>query len=252
VTAAVALAPLAALVERSLRLGDEYGLGAWRRLGDEAEIRPGLSTGIDPLASLGSSLRAMLVATALALVVGTLAAVAIVNAGRLARMLDTAMMLPIATSAITVGFGMLITFDVEPVDWRASSWLVPVGHALVATPFVVRTVLPVLRGIGASRVEAAATLGASPLRAWREVVVPHLRRPIVVAAGLSAAISLGEFGATSFLSRSGTPTMPIAIDGLLGRAGALRQAQGYALATILAATTVVVVVTLDVTGDRRS
>jgi thiamine transport system permease protein len=155
------------------------------------------------------------------------------------------MMLPIATSAITVGFGMLITFDVEPVDWRASWWLVPVGHALVATPFVVRTVLPVLRGVDARRLEAAATLGASPLRAWREVVVPHLRRPVVVAAGLSAAISLGEFGATSFLSRSGQETMPIAIERLLGRTGAVLHAQGYALSAILAVATIAVVAALD-------
>ena len=155
------------------------------------------------------------------------------------------MMLPIATSAITVGFGMLITFDVEPVDWRASWWIVPIGHALVATPFVVRTVLPVLRGVDGRRLEAAATLGASPLRAWREVLVPHLRRPVIVAAGLSAAISLGEFGATSFLSRSGQETMPIAIERLLGRTGAVLHAQGYALAVILAAATVVIVSALD-------
>jgi thiamine transport system permease protein len=161
-------------------------------------------------------------------------------------------MLPIATSAVTIGFGVLITFDRPPVDWRASWWLVPVGQALVAVPFVVRTVLPVLRGIDPHLHEAAATLGAPPARAWREVTLPHLRRPVTAAAGLAAAISLGEFGATSFLSRSGTPTMPIAIDQLLGRAGALLQAQGYALAVILAATTVAVVVLLDVTGDRRS
>ena len=252
-TATVALTPLAALVERSIRLGDGYGLGAWRRLGDEAEVRPGLSTGIDPLASLAASLQAMMLATALALVIGTLASVAIASAGRFALTLDTAMMLPIATSAITVGFGMLITFDVEPVDWRSSWWLVPVGHALVATPFVVRTVLPALRGVDATRLEAAATLGASPLRAWREIVVPHLRRPVVVAAGLSAAISLGEFGATSFLSRSGQETMPIAIERLLGRTGAILHAQGYVLAVILAAATIVVVTALDLahsTGSR--
>ena len=48
-------------------------------------------------------------------------------------------MLPLGTSAVTIGFGMLITFDTPPVDWRAEWWLVPVGHALVAAPFVVRT-----------------------------------------------------------------------------------------------------------------
>ena len=130
----------------------------------------------------------------------------------------------------------------------------PVGQALVAVPFVVRTVLPVLRGIDPHLHEAAATLGASPVRAWREVTWPHLRRPVVAAAGLAAAISLGEFGATSFLSRSGTPTMPIAIDACSAAPARCCQAQGYALATILAAATVVVVVALDVTGDgdRRS
>ena len=83
--------------------------------------------------------------------------------------------------------------------------------------------------------------GRSPL--------PHLRRPLAVAAGLAAAISLGEFGATSFLTRSGSETMPIAIERLLGRTGATLQAQGYVLATILAAATIAIVLLLDVGGD---
>ena len=138
-------------------------------------------------------------------------------------------MLPIATSAVTIGFGMLITFDEGWYDWRASWWLVPVGQALVAVPFVVRTTLPVLRGIDPHLHEAAATLGAGPVRAWREVTLPHLWRPLLTAAGLAAAISLGEFGATSFLSRAGSETVPVAIERLLGRTGAVLQAQAYAL-----------------------
>lgn len=250
-TAVVVVAPLVALVERSMRSGDGHSLHAWRTLGS-SEIRPGISLGVDPLASLGVSLRTMLAAATIAVVVGTLAAVAIAAARRGARALDTAMMLPIATSAITIGFGMLITFDAAPVDWRAEPWLVPVGHALVAIPFVVRTVLPVLRGIDERRLEAAATLGATPLRAWATVAAPHLRRPVAAAAGLSAAISLGEFGATSFLSRSGRQTMPIAVEQLLGRPGAALQAQGYALSVILAVATIAVVMVLDVTARRAS
>ena len=250
-TGVLLAAPLLALVERSLRTSRGHSLAAWRGLG-RSEIRPGVSTGVEPLASVGISLRTTVAATAIALVVGIVASLAITAARRGGRLLDTGLMLPIATSAVTIGFGVLITFDAAPVDWRASWWIVPIGQALVAVPFVVRTVLPVLRGIDPRLHEAAATLGASPTRAWREVTWAHLRRPAVAAAGLAAAISLGEFGATSFLSRSGTPTMPVAIDGLLGRTGALLQAQGYALATILAATTVLVVVVLDVTGDRRT
>jgi thiamine transport system permease protein len=140
---------------------------------------------------------------------------------------------------------MLIAFDRDPFDWRAAWWLVPVGHALVAIPFVVRTVLGILRAVDPALVSAASTLGASPTRAWWEVVVPFLWRPLAVAAALAAAISLGEFGATSFLSRTGGETMPIAIERLLGRTGSLLQAQGYVLATLLAALTVLLVVAVD-------
>ena len=66
---------------------------------------------------------------------------------------------------------------------------------------------------------------------------------------MAAAISLGEFGATSFLSRSGRETMPIAIERLLGRTGTVLQAQGYALAVILAAATIAIVLAVDVTGS---
>ena len=154
-------------------------------------------------------------------------------------------MLPLGTSAVTIGLGMLITFDAPPADWRASWWLVPVGHALVAVPFVVRTCVGVLRSVDPAMTAAAATLGASPTRAWRATVVPYLWRPLGVGAALAAAISLGEFGATSFLSRSGGETLPIAIEQLVGRTGTTLQAQGYALATMLALTTIVLVVVVE-------
>jgi thiamine transport system permease protein len=88
------------------------------------------------------------------------------------------------------------------------------------------------------------------LRAWREVTLSHLWRPLAAGAGLAAAISLGEFGATSFLSRSGGETLPIAIERLLGRTGSLFQAQAFALSTILATTTIVIVMLVDRSGDR--
>ena len=150
---------------------------------------------------------------------------------------------------MTIGFGMLITFDTAPYDWRSEWWIVPAGHALVAVPFVVRSTLGVLRSVDPQLSLAAATLGAAPTRAWREVVVPHLWRPLAVGAAFAAAISLGEFGATSFLSRSGGETLPIAIEQLLARTGSLLQAKGYALATILAAATVTLVIVIDRTGD---
>jgi thiamine transport system permease protein len=120
-----------------------------------------------------------------------------------------------------------------------------VGHALIAVPFVVRTCVGVLRSVDPALAEAAATLGASPRRAWQATVVPFLWRPLAVGAALAAAISLGEFGATSLLSRSGGETMPIAIEQLLGRTGSLLQAQGFVLATLLAGATVTLVIAVE-------
>jgi thiamine transport system permease protein len=250
-TFAVALTPLVALAIRSFSTPAGWSTAAWRTLG-RSEVRPGIRVGIDPVAALGQSVQTAAWATLFAVVFGGLASLAIVAARRTGRLLDVGLMLPVGTSAVTIGFGMLITFDTPPTDWRAAWWLVPVGHALIAVPFVVRTTTGVLRAVDPRLSDAAATLGASPSRAWREIVVPHLWRPLAVGAGLAAAISLGEFGATSFLSRSGDETMPIAIEKLLGRTGSLLQSQGYALATLLACATITIVLVIEWAGDTAA
>jgi thiamine transport system permease protein len=244
---ALSLAPIIALVAKSMSSPAGWTTSAWTTLGS-AEIRPDISLGIDPVGSLVNSVRTAAWATVFASVVGGLASLGIALAGRAGRVLDAGLMLPIGTSAVTIGLGMLITFDHAPFEWRSTWWIVPVGHALVAAPFVVRTTLNVLRAVDPGMASAASTLGASPIRAWRETVVPYLWRPLAVGSALAAAISLGEFGATSFLSRRGGETLPIAIEQLLGRTGSLLQAKGYALATILAAATIALVMAVDRTG----
>jgi thiamine transport system permease protein len=164
---------------------------------------------------------------------GVAASLAIGLSRRFGQLLDAGITLPLGTSAVTIGLGMLITFDRPPIEWRGQWWMVPVGHALIATPFVVRTLLPVLRSFPLSRRDAALTLGATPLHAWWHVEARPLARPIVAGAGFAAAISLGEFGASTFLTRSGHDTLPLAIAHLLARTGAVPRAQGFALATIL-------------------
>ena len=240
-------APVVALIRESLRVGDRWSLSAWTKLGG-TDVRPGAGLGLDPLASIFASLRFAAVAAVVATVVGVLAAQAINSRPRLGRVLDAGMMLPLGTSAVTIGLGMLITFDTAPVDWRASWFMVPLGHSLVAVPFVIRSLLAVLRSQPADLRNAAGTLGASPIRAWWHVDVRSLRRPLFAGAGFSAAISLGEFGATTVLSRSGSETLPIAIGRLLDRAGGLPHAQAFVLCTILLILTIVIVI---VTGSHQ-
>ena len=248
---AVCGAPLFALAARSFSTPSGWSIAAWTQLG-RTEVRPGIRLGIDPLDAVRNSVENALWATLFAVVIGALSSLAIAAARNTGRFLDVGMMLPVGTSAVTIGFGMLITFDQAPYDWRAEWWLVPIGHALVAVPFVVRATVGVLRSVDPQLHAAAATLGASPTRAWRTVVVPFLWRPLTVGATLAAAISLGEFGATSFLSRSDSETVPIAIEQLLGRTGSLLQAQGYAMATVLAVVTIALVAAVDRSHQLRT
>ncbi|MGC4945266.1 ABC transporter permease [Streptomyces sp. DT224] len=223
------LLPLAVLVERSL---DGSGFAYYRAL-TSADANSGTFL-VAPIEAIGNSLRYALVATLIALVVGGLAAAALTRrAGRLVRGFDALLMLPLGVSAVTVGFGFLITLDKPPLDLRTSWILVPLAQALVGVPFVVRTMLPVLRAVDARLREAAAVLGASPLRAWREVDFPLVRRALLVAAGFAFAVSLGEFGATVFIARPDNPTLPVAVARLLGRSGDLNYGQAMALSTIL-------------------
>lgn len=229
--ALLVLLPLGVLVERSFATPEGYGLRYYRALGSLDASGTFL---VPPLEAVGNSLRYAVAATAIAVVVGGLAAAALTRrAGRLVRGFDALLMLPLGVSAVTVGFGFLITLDEPPFDLRASWILVPLAQALVGVPFVVRTMLPVLRAVDQRLREAAAVLGASPWRAWREVDLPLVRRALLIAAGFAFAVSLGEFGATVFIARPDNPTLPVAVARLLGRPGELNYGQAMALSTIL-------------------
>lgn len=234
--ALLVLLPLGVLVERSLDTPRGYGLDYYRALG--TLDGSGGAFLVPPLHAVGNSLRYALAATAIAVVVGGLAAAALARrgggwTGRLLRGFDALLMLPLGVSAVTVGFGFLITLDEPPLDLRASWILVPLAQALVGVPFVVRTMLPVLRAVDDRLREAAAVLGASPARVWREIDLPLVRRALLIAAGFAFAVSLGEFGATVFIARPDQPTLPVAVARLLGRPGELNYGQAMALSTIL-------------------
>jgi thiamine transport system permease protein len=153
--------------------------------------------------------------------------------------------LPLGVSAVTVGFGFLISLDHAPVDLRGSWWLVPIAQALVAVPFVVRLMTPVLRAIDPHLREAAATLGASPGRVWREVDLPIVARSVLVGAGFAFAISLGEFGATIFIVRPDAPTLPVLVYRLLGQPGPLNFGAAMAASVILLSLTAIAVLAIE-------
>jgi len=233
--------PLAVLVARSFDTGHGFGFGAYRALG---ELNATSVLFVPPTEAIVNSLVYALTATAIAVAVGGLAAFAVARSRRGSR-LDLALALPLGVSAVTVGFGFLIALDEPPLDLRTAWILVPIAHALVAIPFVVRITTPVLRAIDPRLREAAAVLGAAPRRVWREVDLPVGARALSVAAGFACAISLGEFGATVFIARPQRPTLPVVIFRLLGQPGSLSFGAAMAASTILMVLTAVVILTIE-------
>ncbi len=193
---------------------------------------------VPPMRAIINSLSYAMAAALISLVLGGLTAGFLVNAkGRTAGLWDPLFMLPLSTSAVTLGFGFILALDEPPLNLR-SSWLLPaIAHALVGLPFVIRSVLPAWRGIPHSLREAAAMLGASPWLIWRHVDWPILRRAMAVGAVFAFAISMGEFGATVFVARPQSPTLPLAIYRYLGHPGVMNYGQAMAMSVILLLTT---------------
>ncbi len=223
--------PLATLVIRSFNVEGQFTTLYYQGL--SANPR-GSVLFTPPVEAIQNSVVFALVTTLLSVLLGLVAAYLLAQRQlRIARWLDPLFMLPLATSAVTLGFGFIITLDKPPLNLRTSPLLIPIAHTLVAMPFVVRSVLPALNNISPAVHESAAMLGASPWQVWRHIDIPLISRSLVVGATFAFTISMGEFGASLFVARPDTPTMPVVIYRLLGQPGAVNYGQALAMSALL-------------------
>jgi thiamine transport system permease protein len=257
-------APLAALVARSLTVAGQISLTYYQALFADTHQKQGIFF-VPPSEGITNSLAFALSTVALATFLGLLITLALTSPAKqsptrqtqtthlensppsaphrpssklsslvsFSSLFDAIFMLPLATSAVTLGFGYIITLNKPPLNLRTSPLLVVIAHTLVALPFVIRSLLPALRSIQPALREAASILGASPARVWREVDLPISGRALLVGAVFAFTISMGEFGATLFIARPDTPTMPLAIFRFLSQPGALNYGQALAMSTLL-------------------
>lgn len=188
---------------------------------------------VPPVTAVRNSLLYAGAAMLIANLLGLLTSYALQASGRLGRWLEPLFILPLGASAVTLGLGFVMVFRRPPWDAFSFPMLIPFAHALVALPLVLRTLLPTLRGIPDSLRQAAGTLGAGWARVFREVDLPVMLRSLLVSMVFAFTVSLGEFGASSFLSTGQNPTIPVAIFRYISQPGALNYGQALAMSTIL-------------------
>jgi thiamine transport system permease protein len=165
------------------------------------------------------------------------------------RLLDGLFTLPLGASAVTLGLGYIVAFG--PLGLLRAPWLIPVAHALLAFPFVVRSLLPALRALDPRMRDAARVLGATPWAVLRLIDLPLLAPALLVGAVFSFTVSLGDYGAALLLARPDYPTVPLVIGRLLGQPGAANYGQALALSTILMGIAALGFVALERLGFRE-
>ena len=146
------------------------------------------------------------------LVVGIPAAYALhLRNDRLSRAMEEIITLPLAIPGLAIALALLLTYDGFS-DFRRSWLFILVGHVIFTLPFMVRSVMAVFAAIDVKTLdEGAASLGASPWRRFRDVIVPNARPGILAGALMVVTLSLGEFNLTWMLHTPLTKTLPVGL-----------------------------------------
>jgi len=207
--------------------------------------------------ALALSLKVAGWATALNLVLGVAVGLLLARGRFPGRdLLDTMLTLPMVMPPTVLGYYLLVligrngplgawlreTFGINLIfTWQGAV----IAATIVSFPLVFKPARAAFEAVDGQLEQAARVLGASPLRAWREVTFPIIARAPLVSAVFSFTISLGEFGATSFLARPEMPTLPVAIYRFLSQPDGLNYGQAMAMATLLMLLTTLAILAIE-------
>jgi putative spermidine/putrescine transport system permease protein len=149
---------------------------------------------------------------AVTLLAGVPAAYALhVRSGKISRMIEEIITLPLAIPGLAIALALLLTYG--GLSGFRRSWLfIMVGHVVFTMPFMVRSVMAVFATVDIRTLdEGAASLGASPWRRFRDVIVPNAVPGILAGSLMVVTLSLGEFNLTWMLHTPLTKTLPIGL-----------------------------------------
>lgn len=166
----------------------------------------------------GNTLHVAAIAAGLATVFGTAAALAIAQAGRVAgghaaRALDAFFMAPLVLPGLAFGLAALMYFTI--LGFRPSLELLVVGHLIVVTPFLLRTVGASLSQLDPALLDASRSLGAGRMMTFRRVTLPLIAPGIAAGAFLAFMASVDNVPVSLFLSSARTDMLPIRMWGMM-------------------------------------
>ena len=155
-----------------------------------------------------SSLQVAAAATALSVVLGVAAALALARRKSLwARVLDSIFMSPLMLPTLALGLALLVVFNVAGTGLSMTTLVI--GHIAITTPYIVRTTIASLTQLDPVLLESARSLGARPLFAFRTVTLPLIAPGIAAGAFIAFMASFDNVAISLFLSDARTEMLPI-------------------------------------------
>jgi len=251
VVAVLIIAPMISLIVKAFTFNETLSLQNFAHLASFG-ARDLLSITVGQAAL--NSARNLLLAGALAMLVGTRVSYLLARpttSPRTRAVSDTLFQLPVGISSVVLGLGYLVTFS-DGVFPLRSSWLaVPLAQALIAIPLVIRLVYPAILSVDRDVTQGARTEGATDEQIWWLIQAPIIRGALRTAAGYVALISLGEFGAASFLVYGDQGTLPTVLYQLISRPGAQNYGMAMATSFVLMAVSFAVVAFVEMHSDKQ-
>ena len=155
-----------------------------------------------------NSLVVALWSTALSILLGVAAALAIARSRTLsARLLDSLFMSPLVLPALAFGLAALMLFSL--VGLPVSSLTLVIGHTVVCVPYVVRNTVAALAQLEPTLLESSAVLGASRTYTFRRIVLPLIRPGVIAGAFIAFMSSFDNVPVSLFLRDAATDMLPI-------------------------------------------
>ncbi len=236
------LIPLFALLGHAF----QHGLGAfWTAV-----------TQTESLDAIRLTLLCSLLATAVNAVAGTATAWVLVRDRFIGQsILNSLIDLPFALPTVVAGVTFLTLYGpLSPVHVNISGSWIGVSFAIlfVTLPFTVRSVQPVLESLGVDAEAAAATLGASPFRAFRTVTLPALAPAILAGSGLAFARAVGEYGSVVFISGNSPYHTEVASSYIYSLVGSSQVSSASSVAVALVSIALVLIGSFNLLARRMA
>lgn len=201
----------------------------------------------DIVSALQNTVLIALLSSLIAVIIGTLAAIAINRMTKIPRQLFMGVTnIPMLNADVATGISLMLCFITFGISLSFGTILI--SHITFNIPYVILSVMPKLRGSSMLEYQAARDLGATSIQAFFKVVIPEIMPGIASGFMLSVTMSLDDFIITHFTRGAGVNTISTLVYSQLRRG---LNPSIYALSTLIFLLVLIILIITNIVKNRK-